>query len=62
MSANRDRRPRNLEDQEMAGKRKEQELIVAKLRQVEALQGPGVSIADAASQRLCIVGVSNMAG
>ncbi len=43
-----------MEDQEMAGKREKPEQIVVKLRQIEVLQGQGVSIADAARQ----IGVS----
>jgi NAD(P)-dependent dehydrogenase (short-subunit alcohol dehydrogenase family) len=38
------------EDQKMAGKRDKPEEIVAKLRQVEVLQGQGQSIADAVRQ------------
>jgi hypothetical protein len=37
-------------DQKMAGKRDKPEEIVAKLRQVEVLQGQGQSIADAVRQ------------
>ena len=39
--------PRQLEDREMAGKREKPEDIVIKLRQVEVLQGQGMTVADA---------------
>ena len=42
--------PRNLEDLEMAGKREKPEDIVMKLRQVEVLQGQGVTVSDAVRQ------------
>ena len=42
--------PRRLEDQEMAGKREKPEDIVMKLRQVEVLQGQGMSVAEAVRQ------------
>lgn len=42
--------PRELEDQEMAGKREKPEDIVMKLRQVEVLQGQGMSVAEAVRQ------------
>jgi len=38
------------EDQSMAGKREKPEEIVSKLRQVEVLQGQGMTIADAVRQ------------
>ena len=43
-----------LEDQRMAGKREKPEDIVTKLRQIEVLQGQGMTIADAARE----IGVS----
>ena len=43
-----------LEDQRMAGRREKPEDIVTKLRQIEVLQGQGMTIADAARQ----IGVS----
>ena len=42
--------PRRVEDQEMARKREKPEAIVMKLRQVEVLQGRGMSTADAVRQ------------
>ena len=42
--------PRKPEDQKMAGKREKPEDIVTKLRQVEVLQGQGMSVADAVRQ------------
>ena len=39
--------PRQLEDPVMAGKREKPEDIVMKLRQVEVLQGQGMSVAEA---------------
>jgi len=42
--------PCNLEDQRMAGKREKPEEIVSKLRQVEVLQGQGMSVSDAVRQ------------
>ena len=42
--------PRRVEDQNMARKREKPEDIVTKLRQVEVLQGQGMSVADAVRQ------------
>ena len=49
-STHRDSIIQSEEDQKMAGKRDKPEEIVAKLRQVEVLQGQGQSIADAVRQ------------
>ena len=38
------------EDQRMAGKREKPEDIVSKLRQIEVLQGQGMTVADAVRQ------------
>ncbi len=54
---------RKLEDQEMAGKREKPEDIVMKLRQVEVLQGQGMSVAEAVrqigSEPCCAIGPSD---
>ena len=42
---------RNLEDPDMSGKREKPEDIVTKLRQVEVLQGQGMTVVDAVANQ-----------